>query len=189
MSQLIEKQIVVCEADLLRERATSGDPTLVSDLISCFQDDILGFLRQRCGNEGDAEDASQDTFESAIRYIEGYRGESSLKSWLYRLASSACTKMRRGQKNNPKLHIDMNAPDLTAVRSLGLEVEAMLEARLMPVKNSLEQLKTLDRSVLLLRDGEGLSTSETAEKLGLSESAVKSRLHRARKELRDMLDV
>ncbi len=187
MPRLGQKR-VVCEANKLKKRATSGDPTIVSDLVSCFQDDILGFLRQRCGNEGDAEDASQDTFESALRYIRGYRGESSLKSWLYRLASSACTKMRRGQKNDPKLHVDMDAPDLSAVRSLGLEVEAMLEARLMPVKHSLEQLKQLDRSVFLLRDGEGLSTSETAQRLGLSESAVKSRLHRARKELRGMLE-
>lgn len=181
------EKVTLCESEVLKRRALHGDPELVGDLIACFQDDLLGFLRKRCGNREDAQDATQDTFESALRYLEGYRGESSLKNWLYRLASSACTRMRRGQKNAQKLHISIDAQASPFDAALGQGMEEMLEARLMPVQEALRKLKPLDRSVLLLRDGEGLSTTETAQELELSESAVKSRLHRARKELRKAL--
>lgn len=181
----------LCDPELLRERALNNDPHLVADIINCFRDDLERFLLHRCGHAGDADDAMQDAWESAIRYIDGYRGESSVKNWLYRLASSACVRMRRGQKNNTALHTSSSAePKLTeAVMKLEQhDVEAMLEARLMPIRTTLEELQSTDRNILLLRDGQGLSTAETAELLALSESAVKSRLHRSRQYVRQRLE-
>jgi len=96
-------------------------------------------------------DATQDAFEAAIQYISEYRGESSLKNWLYRLASSACMKMRRGRKNDPHLHAPLDDVDCAADPGL----EAALDAKLFPLQEALEQLQPLDRSVLLMRDGEG----------------------------------
>lgn len=179
---------LVCESEDLRSRALEGDPTLLNDLINCFQDDLIRFLQHRCGHTGDAEDATQDTFESAIRYLDGYRGESSLKSWLYRLASSACVKMRRGRKNDPKLHESLDVDKAERAKQLSQEIESMLEARLMPLEKAFGELGQTDRSVLLLRDGEELSIAEIAEKLDLTESATKSRLHRARKQVRILLN-
>ncbi|OGQ90139.1 MAG: hypothetical protein A2289_19760 [Deltaproteobacteria bacterium RIFOXYA12_FULL_58_15] len=176
-----------CHADDLKERAARGDPELLEDLFTCFRGDLLAFLRQRCGNPGDADDAVQDAFLSAARYLETYRGETTLKNWLYRLAGSACTRMRRGRKNDPKLHEGFEDGQATTAEEMGRAVEAMLEARLMPLQSAMESLPAVDRAVLMLRDGHELSTKEVAERLELSEPAVKSRLHRARKSLQEHL--
>ncbi len=169
-----------CNAEELKTRAASGDPTLLNDLFDCYRDDLLGFLRGRCGNPHDANDAVQDAFVNAARYLEGYRGETPLKNWLYRLASTACTRMRRGRKNDPKLHAEFEDATPPSVTEVGRAVESMLEARLSPIRQALSALSEVDRAVLLLRDGEEMSTREVAETLSLSEAAVKSRLHRAR---------
>jgi RNA polymerase sigma-70 factor (ECF subfamily) len=177
----------VCQPDLLRERAARGDPALLGDLFDCFRGDLMGFLRQRCGNPGDADDAMQDAFIAAARYLEGYRGETTLKNWLYRLASTACTRMRRGRKNDPKWNKPFDEIDSSPVAEMGRAVEAMLEARLMPLQSAMKTLAPVDRAVLMLRDGQELSTREVADELKLSEAAVKSRLHRARKAVREAI--
>ena len=148
----------------------------------------MGFLRQRCGNARDADDATQDAFEAAARYLSGYRGETPLKNWLYRLASSACVRMRRGRKNDHKLHDSFEEGQSSGVERMGRAVEAMLEARLSPLKKAMDGLASVDRAVLLLRDGEELSTREVAEALQLSEPAVKARLHRARKAVKQQVE-
>jgi RNA polymerase sigma-70 factor (ECF subfamily) len=177
-----------CRPDELKERAARGDPELLEDLFTCFRADLTAFLRQRCGNTGDADDAVQDVFVTAARYLEGYRGETTVKNWLYRLASSACTRMRRGRKNDPKLHDAFEESGASpGVERMGKQVEAMLEARLMPLQSAMATLAPTDRAVLMLRDGHELSTREVAEQLELSEAAVKSRLHRARKTLKQHL--
>lgn len=180
-----------CNPDRLRERALENDPTLIKDVIGCFRGDLERFLRQRCGHSSDADDALQDVWESTLRYMDGYRGESSIKNWLYRLASSSCMKMRRGQKNNQNIHTSSTLElELTkiAFSAQKVEVESMLEAKLMPIREALEKLSPLDQKVLWFRDGEGFSTAEAAETLELSESAIKSRLHRARQQVRTELD-
>ena len=73
------------------------------------------------------------------------------------------------------------------VDRLGAAVEAMLEARLSPLRKALESLGDVDRAVLLLRDGQELSAQETASALDLTESAVKSRLNRARAAVREFI--
>jgi RNA polymerase sigma-70 factor (ECF subfamily) len=180
---------VKCDPEVLRKRALDGDPALLEDLFACFRTDVIAFLRRRCSDRTDAEDAMQDTFEAAARYLEGYRGEAALKNWSYRLASSACTRMRRGRKNASDLHVSLDEQrHLQGAAAIGAQAERMLEARLSPLQSALEQLGPKDRAVLLLRDGEGMSTAEVADQLGLTLSAVKSRLHRARAAIKTRLD-
>lgn len=175
---MVAKQ--TCKPNELRERAARGDPALLADLFTCFRSDLMGFLRQRCGNTGDADDALQDAFVAATRYLSGYRGETPLKNWLYRLASTACTRMRRGRKNDPKRHSEYEDTAPPAIQKMGQDVEAMLEARLTPLQDALSALNPTDRAVLMLRDGEQMSAREVAAALSITEAAVKSRLHRAR---------
>ena len=172
---------LACKPDDLRERVARGDPTILADLFTCFRTDLMGFLRQRCGNTGDADDALQDAFVAATRFLSGYRGDTPLKNWLYRLAGSACTRMRRGRKNDPKLHCAYDDAAPPSAGSQEREFESMLEARLSPLQEALDTLNATDRAVLMLRDGEQLSAREVAKALSLTEAAVKSRLHRARK--------
>ncbi|MCA9666050.1 MAG: RNA polymerase sigma factor [Myxococcales bacterium] len=176
-----------CDPAVLRQRALDKDPDLIEDLFACFQQDLLRFMRQRCGNVVDAQDAVQDAFEAGVRYLEGYRGDASLKNWLYRLAASACSRMRRGQKNDPGLHEPLLESGASMAEALGQQAEAMLAARMLPLREVLSALTPTDRAVLLLRDGEGLSTTEAAQELGISEAALKSRLQRTRAMLRAKL--
>ncbi|MBI5509744.1 MAG: RNA polymerase sigma factor [Deltaproteobacteria bacterium] len=182
----VEMAHQICKPEELKARAAKGDPALLEDLFACYRDDLLRFLRKRCGNPPDADDAVQDAFVAAARYLDGFRGETPIKNWLYRLAASACTRMRRGRKNDPKRHAEYDDA-LSPTERIGREVEAMLEARLSPLKGALAALPEVDRAVLMLRDGQQLSTREVASTLRLSEAAVKSRLHRARETMRARL--
>ena len=114
-------------------------------------------------------------------------GRLQHKNWLYRLAASACTRMRRGQKNDPALHVPLESGSRVA-ESLGKQADALLTARMLPLRQALSSLTAADRAVLLLRDGEGLTAAETAAELGITEAAVKSRLQRTRAVLREKLD-
>ena len=195
---IADKPAPRCNAALLTERAKAGDPDLLKDLFACYREDLLSFLQQRCGNAADAEDAAQDAFVNAARFIDGFRGDAAIRTWLYRLASSACTRMRRGAKGDQSRRRDLDDVRGMAVGPSGasamspeaakVAMESMLEARLAPLREALELLNSTDRAVLMLRDGEGMSTRETAEALELTEAAVKSRLNRARKSVRDTLD-
>ncbi len=173
----------VCDPVRLTERARVGDPGLLDDLFACYRDDLLAFLRKRCGNNPDAEDAMQDAFAAATEHLQGFRGDAAVRGWLYRLASNACTRMRRGQKGDASIHVEL--ADLSAGDQA--RVEAALEARLLPIRAALGALSDTDRAVLLLRDGQGMSAREAAAELELSEAAVKSRLHRARSQVREAL--
>ncbi|MCB9640457.1 MAG: RNA polymerase sigma factor [Myxococcales bacterium] len=177
-----------CNPVQLKERLLSGDDSVVNELIYCFHDDLLRFLRRRCGENSDAEDAMQDTYVAMLRYIEGFRGESSVKNWLYRIASTSCQRMRRGQKNNPHLHLSLQAEEAPELPEQIDQFSGELQADLRPLSKALSLLSEQDRAILLLRDLEGYSTLEAAEATGLTESAVKSRLHRARSFLREHLD-
>lgn len=177
-----------CKKDELRQRALGGDPNLLEDLFNYCRDDLMVFLRQRCRDHHDAQDAMQDTFVAAAQYLSGYRGDAQLKTWLYRLAASACTRMRRGQKNNPGIHEALDETALPRPATSPHALDLAIDARLRPLKRAIEQLKPMDRKVLLLRDGEGMSTREVAAALKLSEASVKSRLHRTRQSVKEALE-
>jgi len=172
-----------CSPAELKERIRVGDPRVVDDLFRCTNASLERFLRARCGNRADAEDALQNTFVNAQRSLKGYRGEASPQSWLFRVAANACTRMRRGKKNDARLHIDVDNAGLIEERTPN--VEALVELRMASVVEALQALDEKDRAILLLKDGESLSSHEIADALSLSESAVKSRLFRARKRVRE----
>lgn len=185
----------VCDDDELTRRAAAGDPSVFADLIRCYSDRLLAAARARCGDPQDAQDVLQDTYVNALRYLPDFRGDATVRGWLYRLAMSACTKKRRGRKNDPKLHMalaepgaDEDAPrgvELAAAERDDPEHQAAVGQTLHRLGDLLLDMGDMDRAVLLLVDGEGRRPAEVGPLLGLSVPAVKSRLHRARKTLRD----
>ena len=183
----------VCDDQDLTRRAAEGDPSVFGDLIRCYEQKILSAARMRCGDPADAEDVLQDTYVAAMRYLPNFRGDATVRGWLFRLAMSACTKRRRGRKNDPKLHVSLLAPrnggespplDLPAGESGDPERHAAVQQAMKAVSQVLQEMKELDRAVLLLVDGEGRKPSEAALLLDQSVPAVKSRLHRARRAFR-----
>ncbi|MFC1545435.1 RNA polymerase sigma factor [Gemmatimonadota bacterium] len=182
--------------DLLAARA--GDHEAFSRFMDTFGDHIYRFARHMCGNGEDAEDILQETFLTAFRKLEDFRGDGTLKSWLFKITSSHCQKKRRHRVGEPDTHLSVEELSPEALRpitrgpSLNSIQEAPLESLLRDelageLSRAIEAVPRDYRIVLLLRDVEGFTTRETMELTGLEEAAVKSRLHRARLMVRKSL--
>jgi RNA polymerase sigma-70 factor (ECF subfamily) len=128
-----------------------------------------------------AEDALQETLLAAFRGAASFRGESSVKSWLFTIARNAAFKL--GKRQREELREDSDLESLGVRAGWGAEgpdAAMSREQQLRSLERALASIDPADREVLLLRDVEGLSGEETAAVLGVSLAAMKSRLHRAR---------
>jgi RNA polymerase sigma-70 factor (ECF subfamily) len=178
---------IYCRPNHLKERALANDPDLVADLFACFRGELTSYLRKRCRNEQDTEDALQEAFANVATKIDSYRGDAPISSWLFTLATNACFRNRRTMKDNSAIHQPHDETLIHNPEEELAQIEQTIEAKLMPLENALEKLNKLDRAVLLLRDGQEMTAKEVSEQLDISESAVKSRLHRARKSMQEIL--
>ncbi|MBP9902052.1 MAG: sigma-70 family RNA polymerase sigma factor, partial [Verrucomicrobia bacterium] len=154
----------------------------------------MRMLRQ----EQDAEDVTQQTFLSVVEHLDRFRGESSLSTWLLRIATYAALKIIRKRKGldivsleeatEPSDHSD-TIPHPEFIADWRQSPEQLVETREIRrlLDEALTQLDEKHRLVFLLRDVEGLSIKETAAALGLSEANTKMRLLRARLQLREQL--
>ena len=165
--------------------------------VETYRSKLFQYVYLMCGNREDAEEVSQETLLSVFRTIDQLREPARLKSWVFRIAKNACLTKRRKSAFAPSRVLSLeelmpvrggngslqladwrNLPDASILRSeLGNALNQAIGA-----------LPEIYRSVLLLRDVEGLSTDETAEVLELNEAVVKQRLHRARLAVRAKLD-
>lgn len=180
-----------------------GDPAALEALVQSHQDRVYSFAMRMCRNVEDAKDILQDTFLGVIRSIREFREESKFSTWLYRIAANACLKKQRRGVHDPtpeqELSLDdlMPRPDAEGRKPeipdwSGDAERALLQGELSArMESAIDKLPRDYKTVLVLRDVEGLSAEETAQALGLSVPAVKSRLHRARvfvrRELADYL--
>ena len=155
-------------------------------------------------NEDDAQDAVQDTFLSAFRAIDSFEGQAQFSTWLHRIASNAALMKLRTQRRKREEPLETSL-SLESRRSTdavhAFSLVNMVPDGKEPVDVSLQRQETRAlvhaciadlpaayRSVVMLRDIEELNTAETARRLGTSPTAVKLRLHRARKALRTLLN-
>jgi RNA polymerase sigma-70 factor (ECF subfamily) len=131
----------------------------------------------------------QETFLSAYRSLNKFRGDAKVSTWLYTIASRACLRMRRKRKGAPdrELSLEEFVPTSEGEFRLQVPIEGLTPEQALENKElrealdqAINKLPQKYRMALVLRDMEGLSAGETAAVMGLSERAVKSRLHRAR---------
>jgi RNA polymerase sigma-70 factor, ECF subfamily len=177
------------DSELIAAFRTDQDSRAFEKLMERYENRVYRFGFKMCGHVQDAEDVVQDTFVSAFRYLKDFRGDSSVLTWLMKIASSACLKKRRLKKNQPKSFASFEELSERSTAGSGGGTgegpERLTQSR--EVRDKLQSAISLlpqnYRVVLVLRDMEGLSVRETAEALELSESAVKVRLHRARAKL------
>jgi RNA polymerase sigma-70 factor (ECF subfamily) len=139
-----------------------------------------------------AEDILQETFVNAYRAIDRFEGRSHISTWLYRIAHNAVLMRLRKEQGIPDIQSLEDDLDLDTLSAAGQWDDAperrLLQSELLQkMDEALADLNEGLRIVFVLRDIDGLSTAETAEVLDLSETAVKSRLHRARLTLRKQL--
>jgi len=172
----------------------SSDPAVLGTLFDLYSDRIYRLALSLLRDPSLAEDVVQETFLSALTHRGQFEGRSSLSTWLYRIAYNA-SQARLRQRTEEPLPDDEPQED-SATPPMP---QALVEWRFTPeqlladaetrdqLEQAIQSLPESLRSVFLLRDVEDLSTEETATVLGISLSAAKVRLHRARLQLRERL--
>lgn len=180
------------EAELLA-RAREGDAGALGELLERHQGQVFRFGLSMCKDPEDAKDVLQDTLLSAARGIRDFRGASALSTWLYTIARSHCLKRRRRRKHAPASSVSLSeeaAREVSALPHPGRDPHEALEGRELEaaLQAAVAALEPKYREVLVLRDVEGLTAPEVSEVLGIGVPAVKTRLHRARKTLRERLE-
>jgi RNA polymerase sigma-70 factor (ECF subfamily) len=170
------------DEDLIRASA-GGDRRAFDALVARHGAALFRFATRTCGDGGAAADAVQEALLAAWRGAGSFRAEATARTWLFQILVHACRRRGRRRAGEPAHHLPLEdalevaggqAPDdRVAARQAGAALERALAA-----------LSPEAREVLLLRDVEGLSGADTAAALGLELAAMKSRLHRARLELK-----
>lgn len=176
------------------ERLRRSDPDALAAVVDLYAPRIYNFASRMCRSREDARDILQDTFLAAVRSAGQFRGEGRLSAWLFRIAANACRRMHRRGKFEPAQHLSLDefmpSPEDALDQKPVFETPdaALLRGDLRSaLDEAIAALPPLYRSVLILRDLEGLSTDETAAALGVTPITVKVRLHRARLFLRRRL--
>lgn len=170
-------------------------PGAFDEFVRRFGRRLMAFSMRTCNHFENAEDVFQDTLLKAYEALADLREPKALRTWLFRVAANNCRMLRRRERTRRGISLDAykppgweegevievpdwsDLPDDVAVRA---ELKEAFE-------DGLAELPVEYRMVLLMRDVEGLSTRETADALGIGNSAVKMRLHRARMALRHHL--
>jgi RNA polymerase sigma-70 factor, ECF subfamily len=165
----------------LLDAVRGGDRTALEELLERYERRIYRFGLRMCGNEEDAREVLQETLLAAFRHLPAFRGDAALSTWLYQIARSFCIKERRGERPRDPLEEGVAATEAAPdVRAHAREVGEALAA-------AIAALSPEHREAVVLRDVEGLSAEEAASVAGIEVGALKSRLHRARMELRSHL--
>lgn len=178
-------------------RAAAGDFSAFQELVSKFQSRVFRAALRIVGQRQDAEDVTQQTFLSLIEHFESFRGESSVATWILRIATNHALKLLRKRRGLPTVswnepsdednYSSLPHPEFIARWSATPETLAQQAEVREQIESALNTLDDKYRVVFVLRDIEGLSVRETAETLDLTEGTVKVRLLRARLMLREQL--
>lgn len=163
----------------------------MDDLIRGTYADVYAQCRRLLGDPSDAADATQEVYLRVVRSVLGFRGDSAFGTWLHRVTINVCmTALRargdvraRGQSAGL---LDASFDDLASADASPEERVTRADLARRTAK-ALAELPEDAREVVVLRDVQGLSTRETAELLGVTEGAVKVRLHRAHARLRELV--
>ena len=184
----------VLDESTLVSKAQSGDSAAFSELVSRYQNKIYRLAKHITQNDEDAEDVLQEAFLKAYEHIDGFQGNSKFYTWIVRIAVNEALMKLRKRKTDRTVPLD--EPIDTGEEMVNREIavwednpeQRYSREEMQGILNeAVESLKSDFRTVFVLRDIEELSTEETAEALGISVPAVKSRLLRARLALREKL--
>ncbi len=161
----------------LIEAAQAGDPAALNAVLACSRQDLRRYAEHHCV-VNDVEDAVQETLMMASRRLADLRSIESFTSWMFRIVKRECNRMRRGWRMLTNQEEDERIAPVVTPPPLDWRMDI---ARMMAA------LPPHYRTILLMRDVEGMALEELAELLELTLPATKSRLHRARLVARDLL--
>ena len=175
-------------------QAKAGDQNAFAELVHRYERKIYRLAKNITRNDEDAEDVLQDAFLKAYTHLDNFKGDSKFYTWIVRIAVNEALMRLRKRKTDRSVPLDdpVELGEETVQREIAVwednpEQQYSQEEWRKILDEAVESLKPDFRTVFVLRDIEELSTEETAETLGISVPAVKSRLLRARLALRERL--
>ena len=170
-------------------RLQDGDEAVFEALVRLYEKKIYTLCRLMCGNDEDAQEAAQDAFLALWRSAKSFRGDASLSTWLYRLATNACIDLlRRNKRGGERVSLDDEETTLELVDERPLPEQALERKETQRlIREGLAALPEDYRAILLLREAEGLSYAEIADAMRMELGTVKSRISRGRVLLRNYL--
>lgn len=179
------------------DKLRTGDAAAFETLIDQYSGDIYALLFRLTENSEEASDLTQDTFLRALRSIRNFRGDSELKTWLFRIAINVSrNRFRWWKRRRRDVTISLDATigdsdrtlaETLADHSVSPEEAALMRERENALTAALIEIPDVYREAIVLCDVEGLSYEETAAALGVRVGTVKSRISRGREELRRRL--
>ncbi len=166
-------------------KAKRGDAEAFEYLLRTYETSVYRLALRMCGNAHDAEEVAQEAFVAAWRGLPAFRSESKFSSWLYQLTTNAAIDFLRREKRHKGAvpmdeELDIASPDTPHRAAEEAEVAQALQQALMSLSEE-------HRQIFLLRQMRQLSYEEIGRVLGLESGTVKSRLSRAKKQLREIL--
>ena len=181
------------------ERLKTGDAAAFETLVNERSGEIYGLLYRLTENGEEARDLTQETFLRAFQSIVNFRGESDLRTWIYRIAiNQARNRWRWWRRRRRDVTFSIDAQDANGGRPALIaslksstsdpETNALAHERERALKKALSSLRRVYREAVVLRDIEGFAYEEIAATLDISVGTVKSRLARGRQELRRKLE-
>jgi RNA polymerase sigma-70 factor (ECF subfamily) len=186
-----QQNIRQIEANLdLRVRARQGRRAAFEALVCRYQDRLFNTVYRLLGNAEDARDVVQEAFLNAFQSLDSFKGDSQFYTWLYRIAFNAAVSLKRKQHVALSMHGtedrgEVEPPDPSAYSQPDHALQRAEEKR--RVQQALVRLSSEYRAVLIMKDMDGQKYETMAKALGVPIGTIRSRLHRARLELRELL--
>ena len=177
----------------LLTKARQGNLQAFEELSGSYYTKVYNICYRMLSNPEDASEQAQETFIKAFRYIKDFKGNCSFSTWIYRIATNTCLDFLRKNKNKVTISIEQQTyEDLTIKERLvselpGPEKIAETNAQKAAIREALSKMNEKNRTMIVLRDFMGHSYEQIAEVLETPVGTVKSRISRARAELRQLL--
>lgn len=162
-----------------------GCETAFNEIVARYADMITGFAVKLCRNPHDAEDIKQDVLLILATKLHTFKGNSKFSTWLYRITINTCYKYLKNSNNKAKMEIDLDDPvpnqcTVQATWAKAPDEVILLKERMDIIEHAAEKLNESNKKIFNLKEIQGFSNAEVGEYMGLSLSAVKSRVLRAR---------
>jgi RNA polymerase sigma-70 factor, ECF subfamily len=199
VSGVSDKDLKPLSDDALVSRTRAGDLGAFEELLGRHEENLLRLAFRFVRNEHDAQEVLQDVFVTTWSKLPGFQDRAQIGSWLYRVTVNASLMHLRVRRRRPEC-VDLAPIDRSAKQDMEREFDldgtdhhrpdAQLESQELGrvIQSAIEKLPQPLRSVFEIREIQGWATRQTAKLLGLSEATVKTRLHRARRMLRDRVE-
>jgi RNA polymerase sigma-70 factor (ECF subfamily) len=185
------------EESLIIHRVLMGEKEAFAEIVRAYQQMVFNLAYRYLGSHEEAEDLTQEVFIRVYRFLRRFKGESSLKTWIYRITvNSAYNRYDwlKRRKHKKQLSLDSgNTPDekplkeKIKIKDKNPESETLSREMQRKIQSSIESLPKRLRMAVILRDVEGLSYNEISEALQINEGTVKSRIARGRAALKELL--